>query len=140
MWCFCFLHSGLFLPLPPLSCAPSTFLQTCPVSPLHHSFPIRSAEASNKYQICKPTLYSVHPGDVLTLSCSPPATGTITWTKDGSSLGTNNRTLIKQDVLQIRDATPKDSGLYACTGAGKDTVCFIANVTGESGSRQGSEE
>lgn len=101
MWCFCFLHSGLFLPLPPLSCAPSTFLQTCPVSPLHHSFPIRSAEASNKYQICKPTLYSVHPGDVLTLSCSPPATGTITWTKDGSSLGTNNRTLIKQDVLQI---------------------------------------
>uniref|UniRef100_A0A4W5LLU5 Fibroblast growth factor receptor n=1 Tax=Hucho hucho TaxID=62062 RepID=A0A4W5LLU5_9TELE len=39
----------------------------------------------------------------------------ITWTKDGSSLGVNNRTLIEQEVLQIRDASPKDSGLYACS-------------------------
>ncbi|XP_022060130.1 fibroblast growth factor receptor 2 isoform X4 [Acanthochromis polyacanthus] len=86
-------------------------------------------EASNKYQISKPTVCSVHPGEVLKLSCPLPATGTITWTKDGSSLGTNNRTLIEQEVLQIRDATPKDSGLYACTSVGKDTVCFIVNVT-----------
>lgn len=78
----------------------------------------------------------MHPGEVLKLSCPLPATGTITWTKDGSSLGTNNRTLIEQEVLQIRDATPKDSGLYACTSVGKDTVCFIVNVTGESGIRQ----
>lgn len=98
--------------------------------------PIRSAEPSNKYQISKPTVCSVHPGEVLKLSCPLPATGTITWTKDGSSLGTNNRTLIEQEVLQIRDATPKDSGLYACTSMGKDTVCFIVNVTGESGIRQ----
>lgn len=86
-------------------------------------------EASNKYQISKPTVCSVHPGEVLKLSCPLPATGTITWTKDGSSLGANNRTLIEQEVLQIRDATPKDSGLYACTSVGKDTVCFIVNVT-----------
>ncbi|XP_042289288.1 fibroblast growth factor receptor 2 isoform X1 [Thunnus albacares] len=86
-------------------------------------------EASNKYQISKPTVCSVHPGEVLKLSCPLPPTGTITWTKDGSSLGTNNRTLIEQEVLQIRDATPKDSGLYACTSVGKDTVCFIVNVT-----------
>uniref|UniRef100_A0A672IU56 Fibroblast growth factor receptor n=1 Tax=Salarias fasciatus TaxID=181472 RepID=A0A672IU56_SALFA len=86
-------------------------------------------DASNKYQISKPTVCSVHPGEVLKLSCPLPATGTITWTKDGSSLGTNNRTLIEQEVLQIRDATPKDSGLYACTSVGKDTVCFIVNVT-----------
>uniref|UniRef100_A0A3Q1CD45 Fibroblast growth factor receptor n=1 Tax=Amphiprion ocellaris TaxID=80972 RepID=A0A3Q1CD45_AMPOC len=85
--------------------------------------------ASNKYQISKPTVCSVHPGEVLKLSCPLPATGTITWTKDGSSLGTNNRTLIEQEVLQIRDATPKDSGLYACTSVGKDAVCFIVNVT-----------
>ena len=98
--------------------------------------PIRSAEASNKYQISKPTVCSVHPGEVLKLSCPLPSTGTITWTKDGSSLGTNNRTVIEQEVLQIRDATPKDSGLYACTSVGKDTVCFIVNVTGESGIRQ----
>ncbi|KAG7512989.1 fibroblast growth factor receptor 2 isoform X4 [Solea senegalensis] len=86
-------------------------------------------DASNKYQISKPTVCSVHPGEVLKLSCPLPATGTITWTKDGSSLGTNNRTVIEQEVLQIRDATPKDSGLYACTSVGKDTVCFIVNVT-----------
>ncbi|XP_069001206.1 fibroblast growth factor receptor 2 isoform X2 [Embiotoca jacksoni] len=86
-------------------------------------------EASNKYQISKPTVCSVHPGEVLKLSCPLPPTGTITWTKDGSSLGTNNRTLIVQEVLQIRDATAKDSGLYACTSVGKDTVCFIVNVT-----------
>ncbi|XP_076018731.1 fibroblast growth factor receptor 2 isoform X3 [Genypterus blacodes] len=86
-------------------------------------------EAPNKYQISKPTVCSLHPGEVLKLSCPLPATGTITWTKDGSSLGTNNRTLIEQEVLQISDATPKDSGLYACTSVGKDTVCFIVNVT-----------
>nr|XP_046257449.1 fibroblast growth factor receptor 2 isoform X4 [Scatophagus argus] len=86
-------------------------------------------DASNKYQISKPTVCSVHPGEVLKLSCPLPATGTITWTKDGSSLGTNNRTLIEQEVLQIRDATAKDSGLYTCTSVGKDTVCFIVNVT-----------
>ncbi|XP_077437707.1 fibroblast growth factor receptor 2 isoform X3 [Vanacampus margaritifer] len=86
-------------------------------------------DTSNKYQISKPTVCSVHPGEVLKLSCPLPATGTITWTKDGSSLGTNNRTLIEQEVLQIRDATPKDSGLYACTNVGKDMVCFIVNVT-----------
>ncbi|KAK7925452.1 hypothetical protein WMY93_007762 [Mugilogobius chulae] len=87
------------------------------------------AEASNKYQISKPTLCSVHPGEVLKLSCPLPLKGTITWTKDGRSLGANNRTLIEQDVLQIRDATPKDSGLYACTSVGSDTICFIVNVT-----------
>ncbi|XP_044070030.1 fibroblast growth factor receptor 2 isoform X1 [Siniperca chuatsi] len=86
-------------------------------------------DASNKYQISKPTVCSVHPGEVLKLSCPLPSTGTITWTKDGSSLGTNNRTLIEQEVLQIRDATAKDSGLYTCTSVGKDTVCFIVNVT-----------
>lgn len=78
----------------------------------------------------------MHPGEVLKLSCPLPATGTITWTKDGSSLGANNRTLIEQEVLQIRDATPRDSGLYTCTSVGKDTVCFIVNVTGESGTCQ----
>ncbi|XP_056148310.1 fibroblast growth factor receptor 2 isoform X2 [Lampris incognitus] len=86
-------------------------------------------EAPNKYQISKPTVCSVHPGEVLKLSCPLPEAGTITWTKDGSSLGANNRTLIEQEVLQIRDATPKDSGLYACTSVGRDTVCFIVNVT-----------
>ncbi|XP_035985675.1 fibroblast growth factor receptor 2 isoform X2 [Fundulus heteroclitus] len=90
---------------------------------------VEPEEASHKYPIFTPTVCSLHPGEVLKLSCPLPATGTITWTKDGSSLGANNRTLIEQEVLQIRDATPKDSGLYACTSVGRDTVCFIVNVT-----------
>ena len=134
---FCFLHYGLFLPLPPLFfpplCAPSSLRFVIPPHFNLPSYPVCSAEASNKYQISKPTVCSVHPGELLKLSCPLPASGTITWTKDGSSLGANNRTLIEQEVLQIRDATPKDSGLYACTSVGKDTVCFIVNVTGESG-------
>uniref|UniRef100_A0A674AS61 Fibroblast growth factor receptor n=1 Tax=Salmo trutta TaxID=8032 RepID=A0A674AS61_SALTR len=93
-----------------------------------------------KYQISKPTVCSVHPGELLKLNCPLPGEmGTITWTKDGSSLGVNNRTLIEREVLQIRDASPKDSGLYACSTVGpqgSDTLCFIVNVTGESGSQR----
>lgn len=130
----------LFLKLWLVSSSPtsiSSFLCTLfLLQPVPFPSPIRPADTSNKYQISKPTVCSVHPGEVLKLSCPLPATGTITWTKDGSSLGTNNRTVIEQEVLQIRDATPKDSGLYTCTSVGKDTVCFIVNVTGESGTRQ----
>uniref|UniRef100_A0A3B3VCS3 receptor protein-tyrosine kinase n=1 Tax=Poecilia latipinna TaxID=48699 RepID=A0A3B3VCS3_9TELE len=87
-------------------------------------------DPSNKCQISKPLESPVHPGEVLKLRCPLPVTGTITWTKDGGSLGTNNRTLVEQEVLQIRDVKPKDSGLYACTSEGKETVCFIVNITG----------
>ncbi|XP_014014808.1 fibroblast growth factor receptor 2 isoform X5 [Salmo salar] len=91
-------------------------------------------EPPTKYQISKPTVCSVHPGELLKLNCPLPGEmGTITWTKDGSSLGVNNRTLIEREVLQIRDASPKDSGLYACSTVGpqgSDTLCFIVNVTG----------
>lgn len=102
---------------------------------------LRSAEPPTKYQISKPTVCSVHPGELLKLSCLLAGEpGAITWTKDGSTLGANNRTLIEQEVLQIRDATPKDSGLYACSTVGpqgSDTLCFIVNVTGESGCHEG---
>uniref|UniRef100_A0A674ANA9 Fibroblast growth factor receptor n=1 Tax=Salmo trutta TaxID=8032 RepID=A0A674ANA9_SALTR len=94
-------------------------------------------EPPTKYQISKPTVCSVHPGELLKLNCPLPGEmGTITWTKDGSSLGVNNRTLIEREVLQIRDASPKDSGLYACSTVGpqgSDTLCFIVNVTGDQG-------
>uniref|UniRef100_A0A4W5MSL7 Fibroblast growth factor receptor n=1 Tax=Hucho hucho TaxID=62062 RepID=A0A4W5MSL7_9TELE len=90
-------------------------------------------EPPTKYQISKPTVCSVHPGELLKLSCLLAGeAGAITWTKDGSTLGANNRTLIEQEVLEIRDATPKDSGLYACSTVGpqgSDTLCFIVNVT-----------
>ncbi|MEQ2157309.1 hypothetical protein GOODEAATRI_000468 [Goodea atripinnis] len=91
---------------------------------------LSSSYPSNKCQISKPTVSSVHPGEVLKIICPLPAIGTITWTKDGSSVRTTNRTLFEHEVLQIRDATPKDSGLYACTSEGKDTFCFLVNITG----------
>uniref|UniRef100_A0A673NCX5 Fibroblast growth factor receptor n=1 Tax=Sinocyclocheilus rhinocerous TaxID=307959 RepID=A0A673NCX5_9TELE len=87
-----------------------------------------------KNQNSKPTLCSVHPGELLKLNCPLPEAAAIVWTKDGSSLGPDNRTLIDQEWLQIRDATPKDSGLYACSTAGSQAggmLCFIVNVTGE---------
>uniref|UniRef100_A0A9J7Y2P9 Fibroblast growth factor receptor n=1 Tax=Cyprinus carpio carpio TaxID=630221 RepID=A0A9J7Y2P9_CYPCA len=117
------LHLTLFLFL----CAPCH-----PFSPALLSFPLRSAEPPTKTQNSKPTLCSVHPGELLRLNCPLPEAAAIVWTKDGSSLGPDNRTLIDQEWLQIRDATPKDSGLYACSAVGSlasDMLCFIVNVT-----------
>uniref|UniRef100_A0A8C2ILW7 Fibroblast growth factor receptor n=1 Tax=Cyprinus carpio TaxID=7962 RepID=A0A8C2ILW7_CYPCA len=119
----CVLRLTLFLFL----CAPCH-----PFPPALLSFPLRSAEPPTKNQNSKPTLCSVHPGELLKLTCPLPEAAAIVWTKDGSSLGPDNRTLIDQEWLQIRDATPKDSGLYACSAAGSrasDTLCFIVNVT-----------
>ncbi|XP_031434382.1 fibroblast growth factor receptor 2 isoform X3 [Clupea harengus] len=89
-------------------------------------------ETPTKYQISKPTLCSVPPGELLRLSCPLPEAAAISWTKDGSALGLDNRTLIQQELLQIRDAVPTDSGLYACSALGVQggqTLCFIVNVT-----------
>ncbi|KAL2082888.1 hypothetical protein ACEWY4_020661 [Coilia grayii] len=83
----------------------------------------------------KPVLCSVPPGEVLRLRCVLPETpvAAISWTKDGAALGPDNRTLISQELLQIRDAVPTDSGLYACGPLGapqsSHTLCFIVNVT-----------
>uniref|UniRef100_A0A8C1PZM9 Fibroblast growth factor receptor n=1 Tax=Cyprinus carpio TaxID=7962 RepID=A0A8C1PZM9_CYPCA len=104
-WCSV-LRLTLFLFL----CAPCH-----PFPPALLSFPLRSAEPPTKNQNSKPTLCSVHPGELLKLTCPLPEAAAIVWTKDGSSLGPDNRTLIDQEWLQIRDATPKDSGLYACS-------------------------
>uniref|UniRef100_A0A8D3D4H0 Fibroblast growth factor receptor n=1 Tax=Scophthalmus maximus TaxID=52904 RepID=A0A8D3D4H0_SCOMX len=113
----------LFLTLWLVSSSPTSLSSFCaPSSSSNPTFP-------SPLTFTPPLHSLLHPGELLKLSCPLPVTGTITWTKDGSSLGTNNRTLIEQEVLQIRDATPKDSGLYACTSVGKDTVCFIVNVT-----------
>ncbi|KAK1791061.1 hypothetical protein P4O66_002103 [Electrophorus voltai] len=89
-------------------------------------------EPPNKCQSAKPAVCSVHPGDLLKLSCPLPKAAAIVWTKDGSSLGPDNRTLIEREWLHIRDATPRDSGMYACSAAGSKgshALCFIVNVT-----------
>uniref|UniRef100_A0A8C9SGS3 Fibroblast growth factor receptor n=1 Tax=Scleropages formosus TaxID=113540 RepID=A0A8C9SGS3_SCLFO len=101
-------------------------------TPVLHLPRVDLTEPPTKFQMSKPMVCSVHPGDVLKLNCPLPGAAAITWTKDGSSLGPNNRTVIEQESLQIRDANPRDSGLYACSAVGppgSHTLCFIVNVT-----------
>ncbi|KAG8135542.1 hypothetical protein E2320_008558, partial [Naja naja] len=84
-----------------------------------------------KYQISQPDVRSVLPGETLTLRCQVKEATTITWTKDGKRLVPNNRTVITGETLWIKDTTPRDSGLYACTVriADSETFYFIINVT-----------
>ncbi|XP_046720190.1 fibroblast growth factor receptor 2 isoform X4 [Silurus meridionalis] len=80
----------------------------------------------------KATVCSVHPGDIVKLNCPLPEAAAIVWTKDGTSLIPDNRTLIEREQLHIRHAAPTDSGLYACQAMGTkaiDPICFIVNVT-----------
>uniref|UniRef100_A0A8C2IKW3 Fibroblast growth factor receptor n=1 Tax=Cyprinus carpio TaxID=7962 RepID=A0A8C2IKW3_CYPCA len=132
-WCSV-LRLTLFLFL----CAPCH-----PFPPALLSFPLRSAEPPTKNQNSKPTLCSVHPGELLKLTCPLPEAAAIVWTKDGSSLGPDNRTLIDQEWLQIRDATPKDSGLYACSAAGSrasDTTVTVFPILSADAISSGDDE
>ncbi|KAM6306054.1 fibroblast growth factor receptor 2 isoform 6-T6 [Aegotheles albertisi] len=89
-------------------------------------------EPPTKYQISQPDVHSALPGEPLELRCQLKDAVMISWTKDGVSLGPNNRTVIIGEYLQIKDATPRDSGLYACTAVrtlDSDTLYFIVNVT-----------
>lgn len=93
-----------------------------------------SAEPPINSKSSKATVCSVHPGDIVKLNCPLPEAVAIVWTKDGTSLIPDNRTLIEREQLHIRHAAPTDSGLYACQATGTkatDAVCFIVNVTGE---------
>ncbi|XP_073649976.1 fibroblast growth factor receptor 2 isoform X13 [Tursiops truncatus] len=106
--------------------------------PLHRqadSQPLRhqgSPEPSTKYQISQPEVYVAAPRESLELRCLLRDAAMISWTKDGVHLGPNNRTVLIGEYLQIKGATPRDSGLYACTAArnvDSETVYFMVNVT-----------
>ena len=74
------------------------------------------------------------PGESLELRCQLGDAAMISWTKDGVHLGPDNRTVLIGEYLQIKGATPRDSGLYACTAArtvDSEAVYFMVNVTGE---------
>ncbi|XP_028941329.1 fibroblast growth factor receptor 2 isoform X3 [Antrostomus carolinensis] len=89
-------------------------------------------EPPTKYQISQPDVYSALPGEPLELRCQLKDAVMISWTKDGVPLGPDNRTMIIGEYLQIKDASPRDSGLYACTAVrtlDSDTLYFIVNVT-----------
>lgn len=110
-----------FSPFPPSHLSPS-------------SLSYLSAEPPTKYQISQPEVYVAAPGESLELRCLLRDAATIIWTKDGVHLGPNNRTVLIGEYLQIKGATPRDSGLYACTAArpvDSEAVYFMVNVTGE---------
>ncbi|XP_043911999.1 fibroblast growth factor receptor 2 isoform X3 [Protopterus annectens] len=94
-------------------------------------------ELPAKHQIPPPEVYTVHPGESLQLHCLLKEATMISWTKDGSQLGSSNRTIIIGDYLQIKDATARDTGTYTCSAArtvGSATMYFIVNVTDASSS------
>uniref|UniRef100_A0A8C5KJF4 Fibroblast growth factor receptor n=1 Tax=Jaculus jaculus TaxID=51337 RepID=A0A8C5KJF4_JACJA len=89
-------------------------------------------EPPTKYQISQPEVYVAAPGEPLELRCLLKDAAVISWTKDGVHLGPNNRTVLIGEYLQIKGATPRDSGLYACTAArtvDSETLYYMVNVT-----------
>ncbi|NWH63056.1 FGFR1 factor, partial [Geococcyx californianus] len=77
--------------------------------------------------------YSVHPGDLLQLRCRlRDDVQSINWVRDGVQLAENNRTRITGEEVEVRDAVPEDSGLYACmtnSPSGSETTYFSVNVS-----------
>ncbi|XP_042313202.1 fibroblast growth factor receptor 2 isoform X6 [Sceloporus undulatus] len=85
-------------------------------------------EPPTKYQISQPEAHTALPGETLKLHCQLKDATMVTWTKDGVHLVPNNRTVVTGEYLWIKDTTPRDSGLYACT-VDSDTLYFITNIT-----------
>ncbi|XP_075592905.1 fibroblast growth factor receptor 1 isoform X6 [Balearica regulorum gibbericeps] len=77
--------------------------------------------------------YSAHPGDLLQLRCRlRDDVQSINWVRDGIQLAENNRTRITGEEVEVRDAVPEDSGLYACmtnSPSGSETTYFSVNVS-----------
>ncbi|NWR80376.1 FGFR1 factor, partial [Centropus unirufus] len=77
--------------------------------------------------------YSAHPGDLLQLRCRlRDDVQSISWVRDGVQLPDNNRTRITAEEVEVRDAVPEDSGLYACmtnSPSGSETTYFSVNVS-----------
>ncbi|KAM8924838.1 fibroblast growth factor receptor 2 isoform 2-T2 [Pelodytes ibericus] len=94
-------------------------------------------EPPTKYQISQPDVFTVLPGELLDLRCPQTDASMVTWIKDGVKLEASNRTVIVRNYLQIRDTSPRDSGLYACLvprTAQSITHFFLVNVTEASSS------
>uniref|UniRef100_A0A803TVY4 Fibroblast growth factor receptor n=1 Tax=Anolis carolinensis TaxID=28377 RepID=A0A803TVY4_ANOCA len=76
---------------------------------------------------------SAHPGDPLQLRCRlRDDVQSINWVRDGVQLAENNRTRITGEEVEVRDAVPEDSGLYACmtnSPSGSETTYFSVNVS-----------
>ncbi|XP_039599486.1 fibroblast growth factor receptor 2 isoform X3 [Polypterus senegalus] len=102
---------------------------------INHTCQLDVLDSLTKFQISQPVVHSFHSGETLKLDCQLSEPGTVVWTKDGSPVKPNNRTAITDSSLQIGDASPTDSGLYACSTVRPLAVLyFIVNVTDASSS------
>uniref|UniRef100_A0A8B9T2V4 Fibroblast growth factor receptor n=1 Tax=Anas platyrhynchos TaxID=8839 RepID=A0A8B9T2V4_ANAPL len=100
------------------------------------SFPSAAALAEPRTPPAAPLIdpsYSAHPGDLLQLRCRlRDDVQSINWVRDGVQLAENNRTRITGEEVEVRDAVPEDSGLYACmtnSPSGSETTYFSVNVS-----------
>ncbi|MEE6486625.1 hypothetical protein FKM82_014653 [Ascaphus truei] len=101
------------------------------------------SEPPTKYQISQPDVFTVLPGESLDLRCPQTDAALVTWTKDGVKLEASNRTVIVRNYLQIKETSPRDSGLYACSvprSIQGNTHFFLVNVTEASSSGDDEEE
>ncbi|XP_030408065.1 fibroblast growth factor receptor 1 isoform X1 [Gopherus evgoodei] len=77
--------------------------------------------------------HSAHPGDLFQLRCRLRYdVQSINWVRDGVQLSEDNRTRISGEEVEVRDAVPEDSGLYACmtnSPSGSETTYFSVNVS-----------
>ncbi|KAH0623119.1 hypothetical protein JD844_031099 [Phrynosoma platyrhinos] len=104
----------------------------------------RAPVAKEKGPLCSPNKFlpktsieveslSAHPGDPLQLRCRlRDDVQSINWVRDGVQLAENNRTRITGEEVEVRDAVPEDSGLYACmtnSPSGSETTYFSVNVS-----------
>ncbi|XP_051779182.1 fibroblast growth factor receptor 2 isoform X5 [Erpetoichthys calabaricus] len=118
---------------------PDSGMYTCVVhnefGSINHTCQLDVLDSLTKFQISQPVVHSFHSGEALKLDCQLSEPGTVVWTKDGSPVKPNNRTAITDGSLQIGDASPTDSGLYACSTVRPLAVLyFIVNVTDASSS------
>ncbi|XP_060764579.1 adhesion G protein-coupled receptor F5-like [Neoarius graeffei] len=68
---------------------------------------------------------NIYPGTNLTLTCNPPVNNGIIWTINGNKLQPSDKYVINKTGLTVNNATPSDSGEYACTTTVNSTPYVI---------------
>ncbi|XP_075468178.1 fibroblast growth factor receptor 2 isoform X3 [Ascaphus truei] len=121
----------------------ATLALTRPSYSLVEDTTVEPEEPPTKYQISQPDVFTVLPGESLDLRCPQTDAALVTWTKDGVKLEASNRTVIVRNYLQIKETSPRDSGLYACSvprSIQGNTHFFLVNVTEASSSGDDEDE